>query len=232
MPTDRFQESLPGPVGRLRPHQDANLVEPLPFAVESEQGSDLEVSGCDVERLGDPGPLLQVPESGPSRNAVVDDEEVAAPGVSGHPGLFMNLRVKGKVGAEGPLATREGRPEGMSGRFRRPRTGVSGPKGVVVRLGRAFRRRLETPRRPCDRWGRGRVRRLAVAALSGGPVQGRKPAGEHVPVRRRASGGHRDPAAETVKRAGVRSTRSARRRRLQPVPVTRSSTARWTCMIW
>ena len=29
---------------------------------------------------------------------------------------------------------------------------------------------------------------------------------------------------ETVKRAGVRSTRSARRRRLQPVPVTRSST--------
>ena len=37
---------------------------------------------------------------------------------------------------------------------------------------------------------------------------------------------------ETVKRAGVRSTRSARRRRLQPVPVTRSSTARWTCMIW
>ena len=26
-------------------------------------------------------------------------------------------------------------------------------------------------------------------------MQGRKPAGEHAPVRRRASGGHRDPAA-------------------------------------
>ena len=37
---------------------------------------------------------------------------------------------------------------------------------------------------------------------------------------------------ETVKRAGVRSTRSASRRRLQPVPVIRSSTARWACMIW
>ena len=36
---------------------------------------------------------------------------------------------------------------------------------------------------------------------------------------------------ETVKRAGVRSTRSARRRRLQPVPVTRSSTARYRDLI-
>ena len=35
----------------------------------------------------------------------------------------------------------------------------------------------------------------APAALSGGSVQGRECAGEHAPVRRRASGGHRDPSA-------------------------------------
>ena len=122
-------------------------------------------------------------------------------------------------GAEGPLATREGRP----GRFRGPKTGVSGPKGVVVRLGRAFRRRLETPRRPCGRRGRGRVRRLAVAPLSGGPVQG-KPAGEHGAPRRPLS--IRRP--ETVKRPGC----GAAFGKAPQAPAGACHTARWTCMIW
>ena len=84
LPTDRFQESLPGPVGRLSPHEDADSVETLPLSIQGEKGTDLEVPGGDVERLGDAGPFLQVPESGPSRNAVVDDEEAAATGASAH----------------------------------------------------------------------------------------------------------------------------------------------------
>ena len=81
---DRFENGLPSPMGDLRAHQDPNLVEPLPFAVEGEQGADLEVSGRDVERLRDAGPLLQVPEPGPAGDTVVDDEELAALGVNGH----------------------------------------------------------------------------------------------------------------------------------------------------
>ena len=71
-------------MGGLRPHQDSDLVQLLPLAVEGEQGADLEVSGRDVERLRDAGPLLQVPEPGPAGDTVVDDEELAALGVSGH----------------------------------------------------------------------------------------------------------------------------------------------------
>ena len=81
---DRFENGLPSPMGGLRTHQDPDLAEPLPFAVEGEQSADLEVSGRDVERLRDAGPLLQVPEPGPARDTVVDDEELAALGVNGH----------------------------------------------------------------------------------------------------------------------------------------------------
>ena len=63
---DRVDDGLPSPTGGLRAHQDPNLVELLPHAVEGEQGADLEVSGRDVERLRDAGPLLQVPEPGPA----------------------------------------------------------------------------------------------------------------------------------------------------------------------
>ena len=81
---DRFENGLPSPMGGLRAHQDPDLVEALPFAVEREQGADLEVSGRDVERLRDAGPLLQVPEPGPAGDTVVDDEELAALGFNGH----------------------------------------------------------------------------------------------------------------------------------------------------
>ena len=81
---DRFKNGPPSPMGGLRPHQDPDLVELLPLAVEGEQGADLEVSGRDVECLRDAGPLLQVPEPGPARDTVVDDEELAALGINGH----------------------------------------------------------------------------------------------------------------------------------------------------
>ena len=80
----RLEQRLPRAMRRLRAHQDPDLVELLPLAVEREQRADLEVARGDVERLRDPGPLLEVAEPGPARDAVVDDEEVAAFGVSGH----------------------------------------------------------------------------------------------------------------------------------------------------
>ena len=71
-------------MGSLRAHQDPDLVEALPIAVEGEQGADFEVSGRDVERLRDAGPLLQIPKPGPAGDTVVDDEELAALGVNLH----------------------------------------------------------------------------------------------------------------------------------------------------
>ena len=56
----------------------------IPLAVEGEQSADLEVSGRDIERLRNAGPLLQVPESGPAGDTVVDDEELTPLGVNGH----------------------------------------------------------------------------------------------------------------------------------------------------
>ena len=79
-----LEQRLARAVRRLGAHQDPDLVERLPLAVEGEQRADLEVAGGDVERLGDAGPLLEVAEPGPARDAVVDDEEVAAFRVSGH----------------------------------------------------------------------------------------------------------------------------------------------------
>ena len=71
-------------MGGFRAHQDPDLVEPLPLAVEGEQGANIEVSRRDAERLRDAGPLLQIPESGPAGDTVGDDEELAALGVNAH----------------------------------------------------------------------------------------------------------------------------------------------------
>ena len=45
--------------------------ERLPLAVERQERTDLEVAGGDVERPGDAGPLLEIAEPGPARDAVV-----------------------------------------------------------------------------------------------------------------------------------------------------------------
>ena len=119
---DRFENGLPSPMGGLRPHQDSNLVEFLPLAVEGEQGADLEVSGRDVERFRDAGPLLQVPEPGPAGDTVVDDEELAALGVSGHDTpVRTSSRGAGGGGSSSwltvALASREGICQADSRRF-------------------------------------------------------------------------------------------------------------------
>ena len=71
------------------------LSSPLPFAVDGEQSADLEVSGRDVERLRDAGPLLQVPEPGPAGDTVVDDEEPVALGVNGHDASLRTSSARG-----------------------------------------------------------------------------------------------------------------------------------------
>ena len=60
------------------------LSELLPLAVEREQRADLEVAGGDVERPGDARPFSEVAEAGPARDAVVDDEQVAARQLEAH----------------------------------------------------------------------------------------------------------------------------------------------------
>ena len=73
-----IEERLPGSMGCLGTHQDSDLFETLPFAIQSQKRTNLEEAGCDVEGLGYTRPLFQVAEPGPAGDAVVDDEEVAA----------------------------------------------------------------------------------------------------------------------------------------------------------
>ena len=123
----------------------------------------------------------------------------------------------------------------MSGRLLGSGNRRFGSERSSLRLGRPRRSAWRHLGDPCDRLGPGKGSvRLAVAQRYHRhfPCRIRKPAGEHVPVRRRASGGHRDPAARDgearrgAKHAGKSAAGSS------SVPVTRSSTARWTCMIW
>ena len=71
----------PGPVGDLIAHEDADLVELLPFAVEFEQGADLEVAGRYVEGAGDLAPLAEIVGPPPTIDTVVDDEQGLARGL-------------------------------------------------------------------------------------------------------------------------------------------------------
>ena len=53
-------EGLPGAPRDLVAHEDAELVELLPLAVQGQQGADLEVAGGDVEGVGELGPFVEV----------------------------------------------------------------------------------------------------------------------------------------------------------------------------
>ena len=75
-------------IRRLGAHQNPDVVERLPLAIKGEQGADLEVPRRNIERLGDAGPLFEIAESRPTGDAVVDDEEASAFGVSGHRDLL------------------------------------------------------------------------------------------------------------------------------------------------
>ena len=80
----------PGLRGELDGTGRAIEVQPCEAGVELQV-----VPGRDVEGLGDPGPFPQIPESGPARNAVVDDEEATAAGAPrsrGGPALRRSQR--------------------------------------------------------------------------------------------------------------------------------------------
>lgn len=69
------QQRLLRPVGDLVPHQDPDLVELLPAAVEVQQGANLEESRGDIDAARQLRPLAQVVQAVPPAVAVVDDEE-------------------------------------------------------------------------------------------------------------------------------------------------------------
>lgn len=82
--TDGIEQCLPRAVGHFRAHEDADLLERLPFSVEGQKGTDFEVPRGYVERRRDSGPLFEIAQTRPAGDAVVDDKEVVALGVSSH----------------------------------------------------------------------------------------------------------------------------------------------------
>ena len=74
----RLLEHIVGSQRHLVAHQQADPLQLLPLAVEGEQRPDLEEPGSDVEGSGHIGPLAQVLQTRPARNAVVDDEQLPA----------------------------------------------------------------------------------------------------------------------------------------------------------
>ena len=85
----------------LGAHQDPDLVEPLPLAIQLEERPDLEVAGRDVEALRDLRPVVQVPDpvqpdtllstmkSSPPRPAELKAPNVPILGKRSYPGVPM-----------------------------------------------------------------------------------------------------------------------------------------------
>lgn len=67
-----------GALRDLVAHEEANLVELLPLAVEGQERADLEVAGGDVDGLGKIAPVAQIAKDFPVVVAVIDDEQFAA----------------------------------------------------------------------------------------------------------------------------------------------------------
>ena len=117
-----------------------------------------------------------------------------------HPGIFMNQRGEGVLGVEGPSAKRRSRHGGFRGGCEGRDSAVEGSVfgSWSVRLGRWTHLGVVRAAMAVGRAGGG------AAALSGGSVEGRESAHQHVPVRRRASGGHGDaPAGDGEARRGA-----------------------------
>ena len=75
--SDAVDKDAPGAWGDLIAHENPDLVELLPLAIEREQRAHLEVSGGDVERVRNVAPLAQILPNLPFGIGVVDDEEIA-----------------------------------------------------------------------------------------------------------------------------------------------------------
>jgi hypothetical protein len=75
---ERLKKSTLGAGRHLTPHQDSELVDFLPFVVECEEGADLEVSSCTVNRPRNLAPVMEVTHNLPINVAVIDDEQITA----------------------------------------------------------------------------------------------------------------------------------------------------------
>ena len=77
---------VPGAKRDFVAHQHANLIDLLPFILQSQQRANLEVACCDVDPLGKLAPVVQVAHRFPVGVAVVNDEKFAAcdAGTFGH----------------------------------------------------------------------------------------------------------------------------------------------------
>ena len=73
-----FEDGLLGARGGLVPHEDADFIELLPFAIESEEGANFEKPGGNVEGAGDFGPVLEIFQALPIFVAVINNEKLAA----------------------------------------------------------------------------------------------------------------------------------------------------------
>ena len=74
----RLQECGLRAVSHFGTHEDPDLLEAPPLAIELEQAADLEKARRDVEALRDLCPVVKVARPCPSGDAVVDDEQFAA----------------------------------------------------------------------------------------------------------------------------------------------------------
>src|SRR5262249_50649414 len=75
----RSEKCSPRAVRDLGSHQDPDLVQLLPLAIELQEASDLEEASRDVEALRNVCPVVEVAGTRPPRDAVVDDEKLATP---------------------------------------------------------------------------------------------------------------------------------------------------------
>ncbi len=71
------EEGLPGSPRNFIPHENPQLFQLLPLAVQGQKGADLEEACGDIERNRQVGPLFQVVPDLPILVAVIDDKELA-----------------------------------------------------------------------------------------------------------------------------------------------------------
>ena len=71
------EQRLLGTLGNFVPHENADLVQLLPLAIEREQRADFKIPSGDIKTVGEISPIVKVATDLPVLVAVVYDEEVA-----------------------------------------------------------------------------------------------------------------------------------------------------------
>ncbi len=72
-----FERPL-GTPGDLISHQDADVINLLPFAIQGKKRADFEIAGCNVDAFGELTPVVEVAKDFPFVVAVIDDEQVTS----------------------------------------------------------------------------------------------------------------------------------------------------------